>query len=324
MENWKPTFRFQEMKAAHLIRWLVRLRFLGRDTLARVILSAFPDADLKKVADETEDLTDNLNWEIIDRLCDLCDNPVPAMLLVDCIVEQDAIYKEINERLTKSVVGAEILRLSADKVKPTSLLELHKALTVDRITTYRPEKESDEDLRAIAVGAAMKAFNQIGHENKADLEKGPYPKTPLAKAFPVASSAWGQWKIRNSAMEKRDFALMQEYYLPALEGKKISERARQALRDHFEAREAKKRTAETLSLDRAKKESVSPPWESYFDAGRAYKIAVERYGQKGQQFLDTLKDTENIKEASARAGISRQMGHRYLIEIRKELNRTKK
>jgi hypothetical protein len=330
IRDFKPALNYEELNSKQLLYCLVKLRALGRDTLARVILVGWPDADLKAVAEETADLSDNLSWEYIDRLCELCQSPVPAMLLVAYGLEQDAIFKETNERLKRSKVGAELLRLYGDKVKPKDLRELHKALKIEKITTYRPQKESDEDLKGIAVEGATTAFKQIGQTARVDMPEGPYPLTPLAEALPVELALWKKWERVNGAMERKDFALMQEYFLPALQGKKISERARQTLRDHFEAQRAKKRMAETLSLDGAEKDAILPPWEtssgniSYLDARKAYKIVRERYGQKGHQFLDALKETGNVKEASASAGISRQMGHRYLVEIRKKLTPTKK
>jgi hypothetical protein len=247
------------------------------------------------------------------------------MHVVFCRLEQDAIYAEISNRLKKSKVGAELLRLHGNKIRPHNLRELHKALEVERISTVRLQEESNDDLMSIAVEGATGAFKQIGQSIKLEMPEVTYPLTPLAEVLPVKPTVSKQWEIINGAMERKDFALMQEYYLPALQGENISERARQTLRNHFEEWKAKKRSGITLSLDEVKvKEEVLPTWESLADLKKAYEVAFERYGQKGRKFLDTLKNTENITEASASVGISRQMGHKYLIEIRKKLTLTKK
>jgi hypothetical protein len=318
------------MNDRQLLFCLARLRAMGRDTLARVILVDLPEVDFKTLADETAELSDNIDWKLIDKICELCDSPVPAMHLVICRLEQEAVYEQSSKRLSKSKAGAEILRMYGNRVKPTGLDDLHKALKVEKISSYKREKYSADDLKAIAVKGALEAFKQIGETSKSEGPQRPYPLTPLAQALPVDPEVWKQWEMVNGAMESQDSKMMQEYYLPARQGQKISERARQALKDYFESWKAKKRAAKMVPLHDARKEAVLPPWEtarksvSYLDAKRAYQIASERYKEKGPRFLNALKETGDVKEASRRAGISRQMGHRYLVEIRKELCHQKK
>lgn len=319
-QEFKPTFRYDRMATRQLIYRHARFRALFRDTLARVILVGWPNPDvndLKKVAEETADISDNLSWEYIDRLCELCQSPAPAMYLVWCRLEQDAIYEQTSKRLKKSKVGSELLRLEGKRVKPEGLGELHKALRVERITTYRPKKYSDEDLKEIAVEGALKAFSEMGRALKMEMPQGAYPLTPLARPLPVKPEVSEQWERVNAAMERKDFAMMQEYYLPALEGKKISQRARQALRDWFEKWEAQKRKGEEVDLRTGEKilrrerrvEEVEEADEKADVSARMFKVLREaqkhkRWGKKAIKAFTYYLQGKTEEEAAKLAEIT--------------------
>ena len=328
IQEFKPVRDYEKLNSRQLLYCLARLRALFRDTLARVILVGWPNPDvndLKRVAEETADISDNLSWEYIDRLCELCQSPAPAMYLVWCRLEQDAIYEETSKRLKKSKVGSELLRLEGKRVKPMGLGELHKALGVERITTYRPKKYSDDDLKQIAVEGALGAFKKMGEALKVEKPQDTYPLSPLARFLPVKTEVSERWEIVNAAMERKDYTMMQEYYLPALEGKKISQRARQALKDWFEKWEARKRKGDEISLEQAKgipSEETSRPVSSLV-AKRVYKKTIDRHGEKARIYLDALpesgwKNKINIKEASELAEISRPTAYKWLKEYKRE------
>jgi hypothetical protein len=63
IQEFKPIRDYKKLNPYQLLYHLARLRALGRDTLARVILVGRPDVDvddLKRVAEETADISDNL------------------------------------------------------------------------------------------------------------------------------------------------------------------------------------------------------------------------------------------------------------------------
>lgn len=56
------------------------------------------------------------------------------------------------------------------------------------------------------------------------------------------------------------------------------------------------------------------------DYYHAYHIAKKRWGKKGQIFLDKLSQGATVTNASQEAGVTRQMGHRYLKELKRALS----
>ena len=312
------------MNDLQLLYCFVRLSAWARDTLARIIFAAWPDADLAAVAEETADLSENPTWQVIDRLCDLCNGPGPASHILCCRLEQDAIYEEIRKRLDESRVGAEFLRFRGDKVKPEDLRDLHKALKVDRITSGKPEKETDEDLKSIAMEGAARAFRQIG-EARTDLPKEPYPLTPFAEALPVEPTIWQAWQKVNTAMERKNFAMMQEVFLPALAGEKLSEQARQNLRNVYEKRDADKRTGIDVPLEQADKTELSALSDEFSDPAIS-KLMIEsvlkqatkhkRWGAKAVKAFKYFLEGKSEKEAAQLAGITEKTYRNYTLHLK--------
>ena len=342
VRDFKAARDYRKLNPAQLLYCLAMLRALARDTLARVILVGWSDVDLRDVAEETADISENLNWEYIERLCDLCQNPVPGMYLVSCGLEQDAIYAETSRRLKTSKAGSQLLRLLGSKVSPNTLTDLRRGLKVERITTYEPERESDEDLRALADSAAWKTFTELGKALKVHLPQFRYPNSPLAKALPVEKKVSEQWEILNRSMFTTDFSLMQESFLPALEGKKISARVRQSLRDHWQSRDAQKRTGEEVplaELDRTilrpsrsgiwrkkserleeeKKPDVSGPMFEVLKEAQRHK----RWGPKAIEAFKYFLKGKTEQEAAKLAGITDKTFRNNIIRLRKSFSSEK-
>ena len=57
--------------------------------------------------------------------------------------------------------------------------------------------------------------------------------------------------------------------------------------------------------------------EHRIEIERLYRVAGKRWGKKGRSFLDAQLQGYNLTEASARAGVSRQTGDKYLKELLK-------
>jgi len=342
ISEWKPSIDYRKLDDRQLLHQLAMLRAMGRDTVARIIIVGWPDADLKDICQDAADITDNPNPRVRARLYELCQSTKPAEFLVWCRLEQEGISREITERLKQSRVGMEILRFKGRKAKPETLDDLHNALKkdlmarpqrskVDTMISFKPGKESDEDITSIAVENLWKHFKEMGQTLKVEFPKGSYPLTPFAKVLPVAEEPWGRWERKNIQMLEEDFAQMQETILPALQGKKLTEQTHQGLRNYFEKWEAQKRVGEEVSLEEVKELAGEQPSSriSSLVAKRAYKKIIDRHGEKARIYLDALGETGwtnkiNIKEASEVAEISRVTAHKWLREYELEIKKPTK
>ena len=64
---------------------------------------------------------------------------------------------------------------------------------------------------------------------------------------------------------------------------------------------------------------ISPP-KALSVMAEAYHHAEQRRGKKGTTFLEALCEGSTVEEASKKAGFSRQTGHKFLRELRKDLS----
>ena len=198
-------------------------------------------------------------------------------------------------------------------------------------------------------------MGEVGFQKLKDNVAVPVPKIVGLPLNQKKEKALGQ--IRVATLEE-DIRLMANTLLPILNGENLPARAYQAFKKHDSKFKAQKRRGKEVTLQTdenqgwvkgATLERRFGIWKrdeemqeksravgivkndndsskanvSFLDARRAYEIAETRYGEKGRRFLDGLKESGQVKEASQRAGISRQMGHKHLIEIRK-ISPTKK
>ncbi len=330
----KPAFRYSKMNAYQLLYCLAMLRAMGRDCVARILLKDRPNPsleDLKKVAGQAADISDEPSPKRLERLYASCHDMKPLKFLVECRFEQEAIYKETKNRLKKSGVGMEALRLLGRKSKPLTLDDLHKALKVERMQTYKPDKEMDEDLRSVAVGGVWNRFQKLGQTLKVKLPTGPYPAVPQNVGIPVDEK--DTWSQLNAVMLQRDFEQMQENILPALQGKRLSGGARQALRDHWEKRDAQKREGEEFDLsegqrllrregrlDRHEEEEMEQKADV---SARMYKVLKEAQRQKrwGKKAITAFKyylEGKTEEEACKLAKITPRTFQNYIARFREK------
>jgi hypothetical protein len=77
--------------------------------------------------------------------------------------------------------------------------------------------------------------------------------------------------------------------------------------------ERERRSPEDDALEKERKLEIEA------QGNRAMRMAQKRWGAKGRAFLEALKRSANVAEASAMVGVSRQMGRKYLSKLKADL-----
>jgi hypothetical protein len=246
------------------------------------------------------------------------------------------IFQEIERRAKSDKVGRHLYgAITTGEFDREALLA---ELNAEKITSYRPAKESDEDLKQLRLEKLWESYRRIGSQ-RASI-------SPRVKRDSRATVRCWDKLLPQLAIEEMKCLMREVWPLLPSQVEKLSERARQKWRDYFHSWSMQKRTGEEVSLNEADRillsleRSSSRVWRqkgerleenrgrdniSYLDIKRAFLQVKERHGEKGERFLKALPETGfNITKASKIAGISRQMGHRYLLEIRNRFGHKKK
>ncbi|MEW5917019.1 MAG: hypothetical protein AB1762_11460 [Gemmatimonadota bacterium] len=213
-----------------------------------------------------------------------------------------------------------------DPESQEALTTLMKALRVDRLTSYRPAKEDDDDLRHDALAAALSFVRERGTRTVAGRNLPAQIEFPVLKGISLPTLDPERWNrpVARAQGLRAAFALL----LPVLRGEiePVAERVRQASREHFRTWRAKKRSAAESSLDDPKLAPIaSPPrseeiasserMDSTRAALNAYREVVARWGDKAGAFLHGIAAGLSIAAAARAAGISRQTGHKYIRKL---------
>lgn len=336
----KPEFDYRRLDPKTLLV-LFQLYLLWERRVVMNIVDR-PDSKPEKVWDEVRSIASNLNAKALTLLYSIRPDTKPLEYLIRWQLERKEIRRELDRRSKPYKLGREMIVLEEKLWEPANFKRLLAAARVERIKSRRPSKEDPQDLQQEAL---MGVAKWLANERKTvttvrqTVGRG-IPALPPEVGFPVndkppwdAFLPYRFWKSLGYVLVK---------YLPLLEGKP-DQAVSQAKKNHWEKWEAQKRTGEDVPLEEAEKttlrrsgsrvwrkkgERIEPEADrqniSHLDVTRAYQILEKRYGKKGRIFLDGLKETGRVTEASKRAGISRQMGHRYLLVIRWALSQRKK
>jgi hypothetical protein len=161
--------------------------------------------------------------------------------------------------------------------------------------------------------------------------------TPIEASFGVSTELHGErWESWRSAQPRLVHKIILQL-LALFSGFDPVKTARQGYRATFEEREAKKRggTGGWHAL-RAGTKIDRPQLESFHEetivpeAGRSVEDAVltrvdaklwvataeQRWGKRARVFLEHLAQDATVEEAAAAAGVSRQIGHKYLRKLK--------
>jgi hypothetical protein len=157
---------------------------------------------------------------------------------------------------------------------------------------------------------------------------------PLARAE-LKGPRWHRWPSFRGFLVKDLIASL----LPLQNPNSLPSAAHDAWRQELEKRGAKTRgggggrhakksgtvhdRAEHVSFEELRNSDrfsvVNDQSWSQHEAARAMRFAAKRWGARGHSFLKALMKGATVEEASETAGVSRQMGHKYLKKLREEL-----
>lgn len=308
------------------------LRLLGLETSGREVIVSFidaPERDWLEVYGQAVWMARNPSAQVLQTLHNRGAYEKHLRSLVWLRRALNGIYVELHRRIDHQEVGRALYRTIVDR--EGSLHELLAALHVERITSYRRNREDDEDLRSDALRAALQKLEKF---RSSPMHQINLPSRVNLSALPVDGlpPTEGRWDW--PAIRARQVAETLRLLLPLLNGdaEKLPETVRQAMREHFRKWNAAKRTGLEISLAE-ENESGTPLAElaaesdtertalSKHEVLSFLKIAEERWGPMGTASLRALYEGNTTQAAAKLAGISRQTGHNYIRELRRHTNR---
>ncbi len=196
--------------------------------------------------------------------------------------------------------------------------------------SFRPEKYSEQDIKQSAWEKTLELWRAggsafWGSSNGELLTPLPrFPGAPYIRMLPVEREFWegpmaGAWRGGKAAFLREA--------VPTLAGKRedIPERVRQHQRNEWRTIARQKEILDDSSVQVEIRGSVHREDPEHtaiarFDYYRAYRIAEKRWGKRGRIFLDQLRNERSVDDASTQAGVTRQMGYKYLKELKKALS----
>ena len=320
-----PRLDLSKIPDERLLVGMVYLRWLRLEYVTKTLDSTFP----------------GLSWvEAYKRALSLVDSFLPAECA--CLYATDrnlnslarflrqaalelVIFEEIEGRAKKNELGKELyVHISSDIIDPLAVL---KALKFDKISSYRPEKESGEDLKQLALEKAWHYYSEMGKMRMGRMGR------LLEQA--EKTNRWDALLPRLQAEELRTLLRHVWPTLPA-QAEKLYEQVQQALRDHFEKWKAQKRTGKDVPLEEADKtilrRSGSGTWtkkgervedeERPDTSERMFEILKEakkhkRWGDKAVKAFKDYLDGKTEAEAARLAGITDRTFRNYITKLQK-------
>jgi hypothetical protein len=274
----------------------------------------------KRFYRDTLDAVVHLDVDTIVSLRPFCSDARPLHFLMGVLIEQRTVHEEIGRRLGRRDVGSAIL--SCLREEPRGEKDLLTALKVERLTSYQPaHEEDDEDLRSVAKVKAWEGYAAIGEDMVSGMPaRVAVPPLPALAGLPAEPKP--PWDVVGPFVLGQELQSMVKTLLPVLrEAEALRGKVHQDLRTHWEKRDAQKRKGEKVSLDEEKDAAT----QTDFSAGAfrqgaldsLYTIANRRWGERGTRFITALTQGETVTAASKAAKVTRQVGHKYLRELKK-------
>ncbi len=270
-------------------------------------------------------------------------------LLLYLRIEGSLLEHESVRRLEHHKVGSEIVLLQGGEDR---LKEFEKILSVDKILSFHPREQSSEDIKQSAVTTAWSAWNELQGKYTEDPYQPPvFPlemlpeeqefweniminrvwkngrRAHLREMIPIFAGEtetipqivhsylkedWRKIKRRNGILQGRpiDSALksLDPERAERIDWSIIPEKSREAV---------SQRLRDELHVEQNQENTI----HARFVSESAYRIAIKRWGKCGRLFLDALRQGQNVVDASSSAGVSRQTGHKYLSELKKQLSK---
>jgi len=308
-----------------LILELVATESLARDLVFRIIDE--PSRDTYNIFEQAVQMVRNPSVHALQSLRRRGAKDAVLRFVVKTRIRLNDIYAELRKRFEPLPVGRAIYKAWIER--PDAVADLLRALHVDRIISYRENKESSADLQSTASLTLWRKYREIydrvaeslGLPKKIELPKG------------------GDHRLVLDTLKRHEVSASLSLILPLLRGdaEKLPQPVRQALREEFRKWKAAKRDASEVSIyeEGETDESGRPLVEripghdpdpeesaiSNLEAASMMTLAEKRYGEEGRLFLQALSENMTFAEAATLAGISQQTAHKYVRELRRHRQR---
>ena len=234
--------------------------------------------------------------------------------IVKLKLEEIALIAEYEQRMASRLLGRELR-------KPSSIKRLQELLGVDKLQTWRPQKEDSDDLRALAITKAVEKYRRQCD----DLAGKPTQRIPR---LPVRAGA--EWdNLHRDRFEKKVKPALKNL-LPVLYGtsETIKGDIHQVLRNYWEQWAAQMRTGEEVDLQEGQKilrreGRIFEELDERVDVSfRMFKVLQEakkrkRWGPKAIKALKYLLEDKTEKEAAQLAGITDKTLRNDIIRLKK-------
>ena len=261
----------------------------------------------------------------------------PLKFLVWLRLDQKNILRELDKRHRSFKVGRAFILWEEGKWQPKDVTDFHKLLKVEKITSYRPEKEDAEALKSEATAKAVEFFKRRGEPLVVKQRPGmPIPAIPSEWGLPARDpDPWGLW--HRYQLDVYIENLVKDYLSLFFGGvDRVKEASHQALKNLWEKREAQKRTGEEVSLKEADetilKRSSSGIWrkkgerveeedkpdisERMFEVLRVAR-QNKRWGDKAVKAFKYYLEGKTEKEAAKLAKITDKTFRNYITRLQK-------
>lgn len=215
-KGYEPARDYSKRKNEDIIFDLAVHLAWARECTTRIIYK--PGGELNEVYNKASRMADKRAPDVLEQLFALYADERPIRFLVWVWIEEECIYQEIRKRLEKHKVGREFLRLHGRVSRePIDGDHLPTVLNVEKLTSYHPSENSDEDLRNEAVKKALEYQREmeekaIDFNLPAEVSLSLPPNTGLPDETPP-------WDRLNPLLLSEELKKLEEILLPVLQGK---------------------------------------------------------------------------------------------------------
>lgn len=327
-----------------LVSNLARYRFLAARTVLPLVDT--PDIPPLRAYRRARRLAEVQTKATVEELYGLCGNDRLFGYVVSLTREAHRIGAEFQERLSSMKVGSAIVATHGAFAHDADRERLESAIKVQRVVSFRPTKEGDDDLRGVAVAAALKRYYATAAAIEAE---SPYayalPEPPSELRLPTLDAA--RWAGLLAVLHDTEIAQARRLLIAAALGaaEDLPRLAWGDLTDQWKLWKAAKRAGVEISTSGTEEgtgdfeegkrqfglthwgdlrvlptsdEDGSPAalYEAREEAEKLLDHARVQWGARGEAFLGALLAGRSLVEASAAAGVSRQTGHGWREQLR--------
>jgi hypothetical protein len=321
--GFQPRFDYAEWSSSDLLVRLVLLRHRGRLCVLR-LLALEGAQDWRMLFRRASQITDDPNPRVLAALYRIWPHPEPLLYLVWVQLECQHVAMALRERLSVLPVGEALIGTLGAEPPLDAVGKLKQALHVSRMEVYEgfQHEEDADDLHQEAVTHALKRYRGLtgGVQAKQEVTDDELRELCTPPDFGIPDKTASFPKLMDFAAAECRAAL--ERLSPIFDGhvEAAPGQVHQHLRDHFERRQAQKRSGERVPIEEATEgPRGGPNPDVRMDVKDLYEFALKRWGARGERFLKAL-EAGTMTDAAKAAGVSRPTADKYRKELRRHFS----